>query len=295
MAARREFEMQLLAAKRGRYSTRMSHGSAVSMLILVSILWSLGGVLIKSVDWHPLAIAGTRSAIAALMLWAWIRRPQFTWSATQLGAAAAYVATVSLFVVANQLTTAANAIFLQYTAPIYVAIVGPVILGERVARSDWFCVGLALVGIAFFFRDQFSVTGGWGIAAALASGLSFATMVICLRKEGGASPLSALLLGNLATAVIGLPFGLTRPPGEGDWAPLITLGVVQMGLPYLLYGIAIKRVTALEATFIPMLEPVLNPIWVALVQKEMPGFWSMIGATLVLVAVAFRGLVRQTR
>jgi drug/metabolite transporter (DMT)-like permease len=271
----------------------MSHRAAVSLLILVSLFWSLGGVLIKSIEWHPLAIAGTRSAIASIMLWVWLRRPKFTWSVNQLCTAGAYVLTVSLFVVATQKTTAANAIFLQYTAPIYVALAGPALLGERVRRADWACVGLALMGIALFFRDQFSTEGAWGIAAALASGLSFAAMVIFLRREREGSPLSALLLGNIATAMIGLPWMITNPPQAGDWLPLIVLGVIQLGLPYILYGIVIGRVTALEAILIPMLEPILNPIWVAVVQKEIPGVWSLAGAALVLLAVLLRGFLHK--
>jgi drug/metabolite transporter (DMT)-like permease len=268
----------------------MTHRSAVSILMLVAVLWSLGGVLIKSVEWHPLGIAGARSGIAAVILWAWLRRPQFSWSVNQVGAALAYVGTVSLFVIATQWTTAANAIFLQYTAPIYVAIAGPLVLRERARHADWICVGVAVAGIALFLKDDFTPTGGWGIVAALGSGLSFATMVIFLRREKDGSPLSALLLGNVAAALLGLPFAIAQPPPGGAWLPLLGLGVVQLGIPYLLYGIAIRRVTALEATLIPMLEPILNPLWVGLVHGEIPGVWSMAGAALVLVAVLFRAL-----
>lgn len=246
-------------------------------------------------EWHPLAIAGTRSAIASIVLWGWLRRPQFTWSANQIAAATAYVATVTLFVVANRMTTAANAIFLQYTAPIYVALAGPLLLGERAKRADLICAGIALAGVGLFLGDGFSSRGGWGIVAALSSGVSFAALVIFLRKERDGSPLSALLLGNLATAVLGLPFALGSPPPSEAWGPLLLLGVFQLGLPYVLYGIAIRRVTAMEGILIPMLEPILNPIWVALVQKEMPGPWSLAGAGLVLAAVGWRSLQSRGR
>lgn len=252
----------------------MSHRSAVLTLVLAAFLWSLGGVLIKSVDCHAMATAGVRSAIAAVILWAWLGRPQFTFSRAQVITAAAYVGTVSLFVIANRLTTAANAIFLQYTAPIYVAIAAPLVLGEPARKIDWACVGLALVGMALFFREKISPEGAWGLAAGLASGLCFATMVISLRKQRDASPVSALLLGNLATAVIGLPFlfwgGGGKLPTPAEWGFLALLGVFQLGVPYILYGIAIRRVTALEAILIPALEPVLNPTWVALAHHEIP-------------------------
>src|SRR5688572_27762946 len=109
----------------------MTHRNAVLLLLAAAVLWSLGGVLIKSVDWPSMAKAGARSAIASVILWAWLRKPRFTWSPTQLGAALAYAFTVSSFIIANDRTTAANAIFLQYTAPIYVAVLGHYFLGER--------------------------------------------------------------------------------------------------------------------------------------------------------------------
>jgi drug/metabolite transporter (DMT)-like permease len=265
------------------------------MLLAVAVMWSLGGVLVKSIEWPSMAKAGARSAIGCVVLLAWLRRPKLTWSAAQVGAALAYAATVSLFVVANDRTTAANTIFLQYTGPIYVALLSPWLLGERTQRSDWFCIGIALAGIALFFRDQFSPLGLSGIFAALGSGLSYGTMIVLLRKERDSSPASALLLGNLITAVCGLPFAIGHPLPGARVGMLVVLGVVQLGLPYLLFSIAIQRVTALEAVLLPMLEPILNPLWVALARGEMPGPWSLAGGTLVLGAVLMRGWVASLR
>ena len=270
----------------------MSHRSAVLLLIVTSLLWSLGGVLIKSVDWPSMAKAGMRSAMAAVVMWAWLRRPQITFSRTQLGAAVAYAATVSLFILANDRTTAANAIFLQYTGPIYVALLGPWVLGERTRRIDWVCIAIALCGIALFFRDEFSPTGLWGNVAGLASGVAFGSTEIFLRKERDSSPASALLLGNLLTAAIGLPFCFGKIPTPPEWAALAVLGVFQLGAAYILYSIAIRHVTAQEAILITMLEPILNPVWVVLKQGEVPGPWSLAGGALVLGAVVLRALAR---
>jgi drug/metabolite transporter (DMT)-like permease len=271
----------------------MTHRSAVLLLVASAVLWSLGGVLIKSIEWPSLAKAGGRSAIACLLLVCWLRRPKFTWSASQIGAALAYAGTVSLFVVANDRTTAANAIFLQYTAPIYVALFGSWLLGEPARRIDWICIVIALGGIALFFCDQFSPRGLTGILAALASGVSFGVMVMLLRKERDASPASALLLGNILTAAIGLPFAIGHPLTAPEAGALALLGVVQLGIPYILYSLAIRHVTALEAILVPMLEPILNPLWVDLAKGERPGPWSLVGGALVLGAVILRGLVRR--
>jgi drug/metabolite transporter (DMT)-like permease len=256
-------------------------------------MWSLGGVLVKSIDLPSMGKAGARSAIACLVLWSWLRRPKFSWRPTQLGAAVAYAATVTLYVLGNDRTTAANTIFLQYTGPIYVALLSPWVLGERIRRADWLCIAVALVGIALFFREQFSPRGLSGILCALGSGLAYGILIVLLRKERDASPASALLLGNLLTAICGLPFviGHRLPPSQIGM--VVTLGVVQLGIPYLLFSIAIRRVTALEAVLLPILEPILNPLWVALAQGEWPGPWSLAGGALVLGAVVARGSMRS--
>lgn len=267
----------------------VQHRTAVLLLLATALMWSLGGVLVKSIDWPSMAKAGARSAIGCVVLLAWLRRPRFTWSPTQIGAALAYSATVTLFVIANDRTTAANTIFLQYTGPIYVALLSPWVLGERARRSDWLCIAIALAGIALFFRDQFSPRGLSGILCALGSGLAYGTMIVLLRKERDASPASALLLGKMFTAVIGLPFAIGHPLPSTQVGMMVVLGVVQLGLPYVLFSIAIQRVTALEAVLLPMLEPILNPLWVALARGEWPGRWSLAGGSLVLGAVVVRG------
>ena len=263
--------------------------SALIFLVLAALLWSLGGVLIKSIEWHAMAIAGGRSAIAIPLILAATGWPRFTFTKAQIGGAIGYALTVALFVFATRMTTAANAIFLQYTAPIYVALIGRWYLGERALRVDWLVIGVALGGIALFFMDQLTVAGFWGNIVALASGLSFATVALFLRKERGGSPITAILLGNIIVAVAGAPFMLASPIGAGDGWWLLLLGVFQLGVPYVLYSIAIKHVTALEATLIPLIEPVLNPLWVMLAIGEQPGPWAIIGALMVLGAVLARG------
>jgi drug/metabolite transporter (DMT)-like permease len=272
----------------------MTHRSAVLLLFAAAICWSLGGVLIKSVEWPSMAKAGARSLVACVVLWAWLRRPQFSLRPAQWAAAVAYAFTVCSFVIATDRTTAANAIFLQYTAPIYVAVLGHYVLGERTRRSDWIFIAIALAGIALFFRDQFSARGLTGMLVALASGMSFSVLVILLRKESNSSPGTAVLMGNILTALVGLPFAVGQPLSVSQAAGIATMGIVQLGLPYILYSIAIRRVTALESILIPMIEPVLNPLWVALTRGEIPGTWSLLGGALVLGSVILREVARRT-
>jgi drug/metabolite transporter (DMT)-like permease len=262
------------------------------LLLLAALCWSLGGVLIKSIDWPPMAVAGGRSALAIPIILLCVGRPKFTFSAAQIGGAIGYAGTVILFVFATRMTTAANAIFLQYTAPIYVALLGRWYLGERASRIDWLVIAVALLGIALFFMDRLTSAGMWGNIIALGSGLAFASVALFLRKEKAGSPVASILLGNILVALAGLPFMLQAPSlGEGGLWRLVLLGTVQLGLPYVFYAIAIKQVTALEATLIPLLEPVLNPLWVMLALGERPGPWAIVGGLLVLGAVLGRGLL----
>jgi drug/metabolite transporter (DMT)-like permease len=258
-------------------------------LLSAALCWSLGGVLIKSIDWPPMAIAGGRSAIAIpvmLLLAGW---PRFTFSRVQIGGAISYALTVALFVFATRMTTAANAIFLQYTAPIYVALIGRWYLGERASPIDWLVIVVALIGIALFFFDRLTTAGFWGNIVALASGVAFASVALFLRKEREGSPVAAIILGNLLVALASVPLMFQASLGRGSAWRLLLLGAVQLGLPYVLYATAIKSVTALEATLIPLLEPVLNPLWVMLALGERPGPWAIVGGALVLAAVLGRG------
>jgi drug/metabolite transporter (DMT)-like permease len=262
------------------------------LLLLAALFWSLGGLLIKSIDWPPIAIAGGRSAIAIPMILLCIGRPRFTFSLAQIGGAVGYAGTVVLFVFATRMTTAANAIFLQYTAPIYVALIGRWYLGEHASRIDWLVIAVALIGIALFFMDRLTASGWWGNVIALGSGLAFASLALFLRKEKAGSPIASIVLGNVIVALASLPFILQAPSlGTGGLWRLVLLGAIQLGLPYVFYATAIKQVTALEATLIPLLEPVLNPLWVMLALGEKPGPWAIVGGLLVLGAVLGRGLI----
>ena len=260
------------------------------MLAAAAILWSLGGVLIKSIQLHPLAIAGGRSAIAAVVLWIASPRFRFSWTRAQFIAAIAFAATTLLFVTSTKLTTAANAILLQYTAPVYVAIFSGPLLNEKVRRADWACLAAVAAGMAVFFMESASADRALGNWLAAASGVSFAGIALALRAQKGVSTLESLFFGHCAVAAAGCPFFLFTPPGAHpalfrDGALMLALGVFQLGIPYALYGRAIRSVTALEATLIPAMEPVLNPVWVAIFTAEFPSPHAIVGGGIVIASV----------
>jgi drug/metabolite transporter (DMT)-like permease len=268
------------------------HARAVGLMAAAALCWSLGGLLIKSVDWPPLAVAGGRGFIAAAFLAVFAPRFRFTWSGAQIGGAVAYAATTILFVTATKLTTAANAILLQYTAPVWIALLGAWFLGERATRADWLTIAIVFGGMSLFFCDDLQFAGFAGNLVALASGVAFASMTLLLRKQKDTSAEESIFLGNLLAGVVGLPFMFSAPalPSVRGWIALALLGVVQLGISYLLYARAIRHITALEAVLIPVIEPILNPIWVLLALGERPGPLALLGGVIVLAAVTTRTL-----
>ncbi len=270
-----------------------AHTRSVGLLLGGALCWSLAGVLFKHVEWPGLAAAGGRGLIAAifLLIVSW-RSLRFTWSPLQLGAAVAYAACTILFTLANKMTTAANAILLQYTAPVWIALLGAWLLGERTTRADWLTIAAVLGGLAVFFYEGLQLGNIAGLMVALASGLGFAIMTILLRKQKDTSALESIILGNLLGLLIGAPALWTAPalPAAG-WIALGLLGVVQLGLAYLFYAKAIKHVTALEAVLIPVIEPILNPVWVMLDMGERPSRFALLGGAIVLGAVTLRAVV----
>lgn len=265
--------------------------AALILLFLTALLWSTGGLLIKWIDWHPLAIAGMRSAITAIFLWSYLSSPHFVWSPTQIGGGVASAAATILFVIATKLTTAANAALLLYTAPIYVALFSAWFLQEKVTRIDWLTMGSVIGGMILFFLDKLTFEGVWGNICAILGGMAYAWMVLTLRKQKSESPLETILLGSIITGLAGFPFFFDALPTFSNWVGLVLLGTVQLGIPYILYVKAIKNVSAMEAILILGIEPVLNPVWVFLLFGETPGLWAITGGIIVLLSVTTRGLV----
>ena len=272
----------------------MKRENAIILLLFAGVMWSLGGLLIKSIPWPPLAISGLRGGIAAIVIYIYSRNDKITITKDKIIAACFYTLVVTLFVMANKLTTAGNAILLQYTAPVYVALFGYMFLGERSTFVDWATIMILLLGLALFFFDDLSFDGYLGNVLAILSGMSFAGLTLLLRKQKDDSPSDSILLGNILTLVIGLPVIVGGTEFDLNSIILILLlGVLQLGIPYILYTTAIKHVTALDAIIFPIIEPILNPILVFIVLGETLGAWSVFGGALVLSGVIFRAILKK--
>jgi drug/metabolite transporter (DMT)-like permease len=275
----------------------MSRTRAVLALLIAILFVSTNGWLIKLSSWDALALNGARSLAAAAVLWIYLRRPNFTWSHAQVGGAIVYALMIITFVQATKWTTAANAIFLQYTAPLWVALLSIRLLGERPKRNGWLTLIAVVVGLFFFFGGELTQTGYWGNLLAIFSGFSAALFLIALRAQKDGSPTETVLLGNLFAAAIGLPFILfgDQPVNVREISIILFLGVFQLGLPFILITLAIKQLTALEAILIQTLEPILVPIWVFVFIGERPSPSALLGAIIVTTAVTINAIATARR
>jgi drug/metabolite transporter (DMT)-like permease len=270
--------------------------TAILMLVLTAVLWSLAGILIKYIDWNPMAINGVRSLIAVIVIYPlFIHKKKIRWSRPMIFGALAYAVTVMSFVTANKLTTAANAILLQYAAPLYVALLSFWLLKEKILPIDWISIAFILGGMCLFFLDDLTTGNMIGNFLGILSGIAFGFLAIFLRMQKDASPVVSIFFGNVLTSLIGIPFMFSKPPGPSGWAALLVLGLFQLTIPYILFAFAIKHVTALESLLIPMIEPLLNPLWVFIFLSEKPGGWALAGGSIVLLSVLFRGYVVYRR
>lgn len=277
------------------------HRQGLLALLLTAILWSSGGLLIKSIPLPALTIAGGRSAIAAIVMLLWLRKPKPIWTVAQWGSIISYTLTVILFVMATKLTTAANAIFLQYTAPIWVALFSTFITKEKLTRTDLITVFVVMAGMSVFFFDKMEGGQLTGNLIALASGFAFAGVAMFMRAQKGESTTESILLGNILAfvvcAIIEVP-GAISPFSSFAISPfslfaLLLMGVFQLGVSYILYSWAMKHVTAIEAILITTLEPILNPIWVALVIGEVPSTLAIVGGLIVVAGVVARNFAYE--
>lgn len=278
----------------------MSPAAARWLVLAAAVLFSTGGAAIKAGTFNAAHVSMCRSGIAALVLLAFTRG-RLTVTGTTLGAAGLYAATLTLFVAATKLTTAANAIFLQSVAPLYLLIFGPLFLREKWSSRDLVHVGALVLGLVLCMAGQGTPTSSapdptTGNTYAAVSGFTWAGTLLLLRRLGRDSRdehdgLAAVIAGNALACLVALPVAWPLPAAPpAAWASVLYLGVFQIGLAYVCLTRAIRHVSALEASLLLLIEPVLNPIWTWLVHGETPGRATLLGGAIIVAATAVRAL-----
>ena len=260
-------------------------------LLFAAVLWSLAGIFIKFLSLPPLTIVFYRSLFASLFFAFFVRRSIAVPRVALLVSALAYTAAISAFVSANKITTAANAIALQYTAPMFVFMIVHFLFGEKITGASWISLGLGMLGIAVICAGSAGQPDAAGVMIALLSGLLFSIYMVSLRFLKEFNPGTLTFLNNLVCCLILLPLvgsELSLSLKEG-WIVAV-MGVVQLGIPYWLFSKGLEQISVQEASLIVLIEPVLNPIWVALIVGELPSGATLVGGLCIVGSLAFRYL-----
>ncbi|MDR1663388.1 MAG: DMT family transporter [Clostridiales bacterium] len=255
------------------------------LIVAASVCWSIGGLCIKFIPWGAMSIIGLRSLIAALVFILIRRSVKIAFTRGNILAAVSLSLTMTLFVFANKLTTAAAAILLQFSSPIFIILMHLFFYRKKPRLSELAAVLVTLCGMVLFFLDRLEAGSVLGNLLAIASGVAFAGVFVCNRRAD-TQPEQAQLLGFLLNAAVGVPFAFFEVTADPvSWGFLLLLGTVQVGLAYYLFSAGIKTTPALLACLITALEPVLNPLWVALATGEVPGRFAAAGGAVIVITV----------
>ncbi len=303
-------------------SSFTERGTGVLLVLSAAVFWSFSGISVKSMPGiSPLMITGYRSVFTFILMPGYFIlacggvKPAVTTGLQAMsfkrawGSAFCYALMLVMFISATSYTTAANAILLQYSAPLYVALLSFSMLGERVQPREWLTLGGCLAGVLMFFGEKLSAQGMWGNVLAVLSGVACALNTIFMRSlskvtgKGAFAPdtpqkvslaFPAVITGNLLTVLICLPWMLDSTHlTRSHWGILVFLGFIQLGLPYILFTLGIAKLGAVEAMILAMTEAVLNPLWVALFNGEMPSTLACFGGTLILMSIGIYGWLKQ--
>lgn len=266
---------------------------ARTFVLIAAVLWSTSGFFVKSpylAGWDGSKVAFWRAVFACLALWPLVRRPKWSWQLvpmTLLFAGMNYT-----YLTAMVKGSAANAIWLQCTAPVWVLLVGVFVFGEHAVRRDWFMVGCAMLGIGVIIWFESRGVALDAVAWAIASSFFYAGVVLALRQLRGQDAVWLAALNHLVTAAVVAPFALKAGefPSGMQWPFLAALGFFQMALPYVLFAISLKKIPGHEATAIGLIEPILNPVWVLVAWGEAPVWWTLLGGGFILIGLAARYL-----
>jgi len=277
--------------------TKQEERRGVLYMIICAVLWSTAGIFIKLIPWSSFAIAGWRSLFSAGCLFLYMKTAKIKITVSRISLSnAVFMALLFFgFVTANKLTTAANAIMLQYTGPIWILILSAVVYKQRFSRVDIIATGCTLAGILLFFFDQLAPGNMTGNLIALASGFFMACMFTLNGHCSDEERMSGILFGHLLTALVGIPYSLFEGT-EFTLVPvmcIIFLGVVQLGIPYVLYGIANRSCPPLTCSLVGTVEPLLNPVWVLIFDGERPGPFALAGSCVVILSITLWMLVKD--
>lgn len=272
-----------------------SRAIGIGLLIVTSVLWSISGVAVKLAEMHPLAFAFYRSLFAALVLalllpWSKGVRPLGKWMLITIFF---YAAVVALLITAMTRETAAKGILLQYSGPAFCALYAWLLQRRRIPGRSVLAIAIATVGIGIMIFGSEGLSGWIGPAAGLASGMSFGALILLLEKVdrvsgGRADPVWIVFVNNAGSALLLLPLCLwldVLPISRLQLVSIMAIGVFQLALPYVLFQFALRRVHPVEASLLILLEPVLNPVWVALMTSERPDLATLVGGAAILGAM----------
>lgn len=267
----------------------MSHKKAIAITCFVALMWSLAGFNIKMIEWSPYAIAAGRSLVAVILLAPMVLRKGFQKiDRYVIGGAICYAAFNYCFITSTTLTSSAIAIMMQYTAPIYVALLSWLFLRERVGWADIISVGFVFLGMIFFFLDSNSGGSLKGNIVSIFNGITFAGISIFLWLQKDGNPALSMYLGNVISAVAGLPIMWNAGMPDTISLLFLLLAGLLVAVSYTLYAKASTGLSALETVLIPIIDPVMNPVWVFLFLDERPGALTIVGAAVILVSVTIR-------
>jgi drug/metabolite transporter (DMT)-like permease len=265
-------------------------------IFICALIWSTSGLFIKLLDWHPILITGMRSLLASILLFVYRlifiikqkqNKPYITINVIIAGFT--YAVTMLLFVYANKLTTSANAIMLEYSAPVWAALFGWIVIKEKPRKENWISMLTISIGLFIIFNNSFTTGKYFGDLLALIAGISFGVHSVYMSIQKKEDPIDALLLSHIICILFAIPFFIKQPPllNHTTISSILFMGIFQIGIASFFFSYGIKRISGMNAMLISAIEPALNPLWVFIFTDEKPSIHTIIGGTIIALSILF--------